>query len=93
MDTKMKHKIYCFNNGESAFGAVALAVGDDGKCLASHICSHEGYMRHDLGITSTLKHENYNTHFGEGNWELEWVDDVENHPILWPLCKQSQSNV
>jgi hypothetical protein len=36
-------------------------------------------MRHDLGMDgSTWKHESYNKHFGEGNWELVWVDSPED---------------
>lgn len=78
----MKHKIYCINNGGSKDCGGwwnALAIADDGHILAQHICSHESFMPHDLGITSTWKHENYNAHFGENNWELEWVSDPEKH--------------
>lgn len=75
----MKHKIFCFNNGGSPGWYNAVAVADDGHCLAQHACSHERFMHHDLGITSEWKHENYNKHFGEGNWELEWVSDPKTH--------------
>lgn len=61
----------------------ALAIAEDGHCVAGHTCSHQGYMRHDLGMDgSTWKHENYDKHFGAGNWELEWVDDPEKHEGL-----------
>lgn len=79
---KAMHKIYIFNNGGSREWYSAVAIADDGHCLAQHICSHEGFMAHDTGITSNWKHENYNEHFGEGNWELEWVPDPRNHPGL-----------
>ena len=72
MDTP-KHKIFCFNNGGSPGWYSAVAIGDDGVCVAVHCCSREGYMSHDLGITSDWKHELYNAQYGEGNWELEWV--------------------
>lgn len=40
-------------------------------------------MRHDLGMDgSTWKHENYNAHFGEGNWELVWIDDPKGDARL-----------
>lgn len=79
----MKHKIYCFNNGGSPGWLSAVAIAEDGHHLAGHICSHEGYMRHDLGMDgSTWKHEKYNEHYGEGNWELEWVSDINDHPGL-----------
>jgi hypothetical protein len=77
-----KHKIYCFNNGGQPGWLQAVAIGDDGTYLAGHICSDESFMHHDLGITSDWKHENYNRHFGEGNWELEWVADFDNHAGL-----------
>lgn len=77
-----KHKIYIFNNGGSPGWYSAMAIADDGHCLAQHICSSEGFMPHDMGITSNWKHENYNKHFGEGNWELEWVPDPRNHAGL-----------
>lgn len=78
----VKHKIYCFNNGGSPGWFHAVAIADDGHCLAQHVCSDEGFMPHDLGITSNWKHDNYNEHFGEGNWELEWVSDPETHEGL-----------
>ena len=76
------HKIFCFNNGGARGWMYAVAIGDDGHCLAQHVCSSEDFMPHDLGITSNWKHENYNKHFGEGNWELEWVSNPKNHAGL-----------
>lgn len=85
---RQKHKIYCFNNGGSPGWLSAVALADDGHCLAGHTCSHEGYMRHDLGMDgSTWKHENYNKHFGEGNWELEWVENPKTHEGLQAAIK------
>ena len=78
------HTIFCFNNGGSPGFMLAVAVADDGHCLAEHCCSHEGYMRHDLGMDgSTWKHEHYNEHFGAGNWQLEWVSNP-NQRVFWP---------
>lgn len=90
-----KKKIYCFNNGGSPGWYKALAVAEDGTVLAGHICSHESFMRHDLGMDSTWKHENYNKHYGEGNWELEWVSNPRNHEGLkaaFELNKLQQKN-
>jgi hypothetical protein len=78
----MKHKIFCFNNGGRPDWLEALAIGDDGHIVGNHICSHECFMKHDLGFTSNRKHDNYNKQYGEGNWELEWVDDPKNHIAL-----------
>lgn len=82
-----KKKIYCFNNGGSRDWYEAVAIAEDGTVLAGHICSHESFMRHDLGIDSTWKHESYNAHYGEGNWELEWISDPRNHEGLQAACK------
>ena len=78
----MKHKIFCFNNGGPKGVMHAVAMAEDGHCLAQHCCSSEYFMAHDLGISSTWKHESYNKHFGEGNWELEWVTDPNGHEGL-----------
>lgn len=72
-------KIYCFNNGGSYGWMSAVAIAEDGHVVAGHTCSSEAYMRHDLGLTSNWKHENYDNHYGEGNWELEWVDNLDGH--------------
>jgi len=77
-----KHKIYVFNNGGSEQWYRAVAIADDGHCLAGHLCSHESFMRHDMGFTSDWKHDLYNGHFGEGNWELVWVDNPKSHEGL-----------
>lgn len=76
------HKIYCFNNGGPREWLSAVAIADDGHMLAQHVCSSEGFMRHDLGISSDWKHENYNAHFGAGNWELVWIPDPRRSPEL-----------
>ena len=75
----IKHKIFCFSNGGSPGFLSAVALADDGNVLAGHCCSHEVYMKHDLGITSDWKHDQYDKHFGAGNWELEWVGDTAGH--------------
>ena len=81
-DDATVHTIYCFNNGGSPGWYQAMALADDGHLLAQHICSDVYFMRHDLGITSNWKHDDYNAHFGPGKWRLEWVDDVLTHDGL-----------
>lgn len=78
----VRKKIYCFNNGGTPGMLHAVAMCEDGHVLGQHACSHEAYMRHDLGIVGTWKHENYNKHCGEGKWELEWVDKPKKHKGL-----------
>jgi hypothetical protein len=84
------HKIYCFNNGGGDQWYQAMAMADDGHVVGQHICSGPGFMRHDLGITSDWKHDGYNAHFGEGNWELEWVDNPKTHEGLQAAYKLNQ---
>ena len=84
------NKIYCFNNGGPEKFLTAMAMAEDGTILATHICSDEYYMEHDLGITSNLKHKNYNSHYGEGNWKLEWVEDPPTHKGLQAAYKKNQ---
>lgn len=69
----------------------AVAVADDGHCLAWHICSSESFMPFDLGIVGERKHENYNRHFGEGNWKLEWIADVPSHEGLQKAFKLNKA--
>lgn len=73
------HTIYCAGYNHPA-GYLVTALADDGHGLAQHLCSHQRYARHDIGMDSTWKHEHYDAHFGAGNWQLEWVDDVKTHP-------------
>lgn len=42
-----KPAIYLFSNSPDGDG-VAYAMAEDGTVLGSHLCSHWGYMRHDL---------------------------------------------
>ena len=46
--------IYGFNNGGREGWWEAVLMAEDGTCLGSHLCSHEGYMRRDLGRASWI---------------------------------------
>lgn len=71
-------KIYIFVNEKLGSGdVIGLALAEDGHCLASHLSSHEGFLKFDMGLTSTRKHEAYKNHYPEG-FELVWVDDAIN---------------
>lgn len=80
MEENTKKKIYCFVNGSSREWHPVLAMCEDGHVLANHASSTVGWARHDIGITSDWKHENYKEHCPEG-YELIWVDeeDVRGH--------------
>ena len=83
-------KIYCFINGGSPGFYDALAIAEDGTCVAGHMCSNEGWARHDLGIGSNWKHDQYDAHYGSGNWELEWVDSPLAHAGLLEAFRLNQ---
>lgn len=61
--------IYGFNNGGSKGWLQAVLLAEDGTCLGGHCCSHEGYMRHDLGILEGSRpdrHEEFRKHYPDG---------------------------
>ena len=44
----------------------------EGKgCLCSHSCSSEGWVPHDMGVTSDWKHDVYDKHC-PGGWEIDY---------------------
>ena len=67
-----KPKIFVFINGGQPEWYPVSALAEDGHFLAGHLCSHEGYVKHDMGFTSDWKHEHYNKHYPDG-WELVYV--------------------
>lgn len=75
--------IYGFNNGGSRDWLEAVLISEDGQCLGGHICSHEGYMRHDLGIYEGARedrHETFRAHYPDG-YKMTFVglDEVKTH--------------
>jgi hypothetical protein len=73
------NKIFVFSNVRGGGDGPALALADDGTCLGSHWCSHEGYAPHDLGViegTRPDRHETYKKHFPNG-YEMEFVPSAK----------------
>lgn len=71
--------IFGFNNGGSRDWYSAVLIAEDGTRLGGHVCSHEGYMRHDLGIlegTSPDRHESFQKHYPEG-YRMAFVSHAE----------------
>lgn len=69
-------------NGSTRGGDVmGYALAEDGTGLASHLSSNEDFSKHDIGLTSNWHHEAYEEHYPDG-FELEWVDDPENHELF-----------
>ena len=60
--------IWGFNNGGEPEWWMACLLSDDGEALGSHLCSHEAYMRGDLGVLAghrADRHETFRNHYPE----------------------------
>lgn len=76
----MKHKIYVVAEGEAPC-IHSIALAEDGTLLVEHMSSILVWAYLDMGVhpESKCKHDQYDAHYGAGNWELEWVEDPKNH--------------
>lgn len=72
--------LYCYPAGDawSPSDVIGGALAEDGTLLAGHLSSNVEFSKHDMGLTSTWKHDLYTQHYPSG-YELEWVDDLEGH--------------
>lgn len=85
-----KPKIFAFINGGSPGWYSGAAIAEDGTVLpASHVSSSPGWARHDMGANgqSEWKHDVYAAHYPDG-FQVEWVENVKEHPVLWPLIER-----
>lgn len=78
--------IYGFNNGGRRGWYDAVLLAEDGTCLGGHLCSHECYMRHDLGIlegTRPDRHDDFKKHYPDG-YRMDFIgeDEVQGHDGL-----------
>jgi hypothetical protein len=69
-------KIYCLIDSENSMGLSVSAVAEDGNCIAGHLSSTLSYAKHDIGINSDWKHEQYYAKYPDG-FELVWLDTDE----------------
>lgn len=79
-------RIYGFNNGGPPGWFSGVLLAEDGTGLGGHLCSHEGYMPHDLGIVESSRpdrHETFRAHYPDG-YVMEFVGhgDVRAHEGL-----------
>ena len=86
--------IYGFNNGGSPGWYSGVLIAGDGTWLGDHICSDEGYMRHDLGVLEGSRpdrHETFRKHYPDG-YRMEFVahGDVRTHKGLDEAYRRSQ---
>ena len=80
-----------FNNGGSEGLWHGQLIDERGTPLGSHICSHEGYMRADLGVLKGSRpdrHETFKENFPDG-YRMDFVsfDDVNDDPRLQKAFK------
>ncbi len=71
--------IWGFNNGGSPGWFSGELLADDGDFLGGHICSHEGYMLHDLAIVDGARpdrHEKFREHYPDG-YRMDFVPYAE----------------
>jgi hypothetical protein len=88
--------IYGFNNGGEPGWMSAVLLAEDGTGLGGHICSSEGYMRHDLGVLEGSRpdrHEGFQKHYPDG-YRMEFIGEAEvrarNNPGLELAYERNQ---
>lgn len=86
--------IYGFNNGGQRGWFNGVLLADDGTVLGGHVCSDEGYMRHDLGVLEGSRpdrHETFRAHYPDG-YRMDFVpsEEVMTHPGLNAAVKLHQ---
>jgi hypothetical protein len=94
MENKTKIYIFC-NCCDPPVGHEALAVAEDGRCLAGHLCSNHAFIQHDMGLTSDWKHGEYKKACPNG-YELIYIDDMgapENQELLAQLKAAGEAEV
>lgn len=87
-------KILAFNNGGSRGFQSCVAIGEDWRIVGNHCCSHEGFMKGDIGVVGNWHHEEYDSAYGRGNWTIEWVEtsDLKTHAGLIAAIAENKKN-
>lgn len=71
--------IFGYNNGGSPGWYSGELLAEDGHFMGGHVCSHEGYMRHDLGILEGIRedrHKTFREHYPDG-YRMAFVPQSE----------------
>lgn len=85
--------IYGFNNGGQPGWFNGVILAQDGEVLGGHLCSHEGYMPHDLGVLQGARpdrHELFREHY-PGGYRMEFVGLADVHPGLDAAVKLNEA--
>lgn len=98
-------RIFCFINGGKGTDWVrAMAIAEDGTCLARHISSSNEFAVLDSGFAEApessiapmgwgpnlAKRAAFEAHYPEG-FDLEWVDDPLTHTGLLAAYRLNQA--
>jgi hypothetical protein len=82
------NKIYILSSGEGKFIS-GFAIAEDGECIASHCSSHRSWTRHDMGINSDWKHDQYKKKYPNGYELVDYIDvpeyEWEAHDVIASL--------
>lgn len=94
-DVDQLPKIIGFNNGGSPGWLNGVILAESGHHLGGHICSHEGYMPHDLGVIEGSRpdrHEDFRAHYPDG-YRMDFVPQsmVETDPELEAAYQRNQA--
>lgn len=83
-------RIYVLCNSCAPEWHSAMALAEDGTYLAGHICSHHGYIPHDMGIEEGgWKRDLYAKHYPQG-FVVEWVEKPREHAGLMAAYAKNQ---
>lgn len=85
--------IYGFNNGGYDDWWEGGLLGEQGVYLGGHICSHESYMYHDLGIVEGSRpdrHEKFKELYPEG-YRMDFVPakEIPKHAAFQEVLRKA----
>lgn len=86
--------IYGFNNGGAPGFMYACLVAESGHGMGGHMCSHEGYMPHDLGILEGSRpdrHEGFRKHYPDGYRMVFVSGDPRKHEGLMAAVERGNA--
>jgi hypothetical protein len=86
-----KPLIFAWLNGGSSEWYRCMSMSEDGEVLAGHVCSHENFAPHDLGVTSNWKHEEYIKKYPDG-FRITYVPyaEVKNYAPIQEAFKRNK---
>jgi hypothetical protein len=71
----MTPRIYIFPNQHFGGDVLCYAIAEDGKLLASHVCSNESFAKLDLSDSHPSRRDAYVSHYPNG-YVLEFVPEA-----------------